>query len=272
MVVNLVLPLIFAAAIWWVSTGVVIWLIGLPERTFKATALIATLVLGAATIMLLALRDDVSLSGAYVGFLVGIALWAWHELMFLLGFLNGPRRSPCPPDLTTWDRFKASSETVIHHELVIAAHAVVIVALSWGAQNKVAAWTFLLLWGMRISAKLVVFFGAPRLSDDFLPSHLNYLKTYFRKTASKVFFPAAIMIVTSVAAVLAHRASAFELGTFESLGFLMLAALATLAVFEHWALAAPIPDAALWSWASQAPGGDAGGLNTRPSASQKRAN
>lgn len=246
---DLAAPLIFAALFWWLSTGVILWLIGLNARTFKWTASGAALVLALSTLALLALRDDVSVMGAYAGFTVGVLLWGWHETMFLLGLIRGPRTSPCPPGLSTWSRFVASTQTVIHHELAIAVHAVLIAALSWGAANQFAAWTFFLLWGMRISAKLVVFFGAPNVADSFLPSHMSYLATYFGRRATTVFFPVAIIVVTSAAAALAYLASLEPLGSFQSVGFLLLAMLAALAVVEHWALVVPLPDTALWAWA-----------------------
>lgn len=246
---NFLQPLVFAALVWWISTGVILWLIGLPRRTFKWTAIGATIMLAGATIAMLALRDAVSISAAYGGFMVGIALWAWHEVMFLLGYISGSRKTPCPPGLSGWPRFVASWQTVIHHELAIAIHACLILLMSWGAQNQIAAWTFFLLWGMRISAKLIVFFGAPNITDTFLPSHLSYLKSYFQKRSVSAFFPLAITLVTSATAVIIYYATMAPSGSFHSAGLLMIAALAALAVFEHWALVIPIPDASLWNWA-----------------------
>ncbi|MHA7871545.1 MAG: putative photosynthetic complex assembly protein PuhE [Hyphococcus sp.] len=246
---SFVQPLIVAILLWWLSTGVILWLIGLPRRTFKWTALGATVLMGAATVALLALRDATGVGAAYAGFAIGLALWAWHEVMFLLGYISGPRKGPCPPNLDTWPRFKVSTETVIHHELAIAIHAVLILLMTWGAANQVAAWTFLVLWGMRLSAKLIVFFGAPNIADGFLPSHLEYLRTYFQKRSMTAFFPMAITIVTSAAAAITYQAAIAPAGSFQSVGLLLVAGLAALAVIEHWALVLPLPDAALWNWA-----------------------
>jgi len=256
---DLAAPLVFAALFWWLSTGVILWLIGLNARTFKWTAAGAAVVLALSTFALLMLREDVSVAGAYAGFTVGVLLWGWHETMFLLGFISGTRKTPCPAGLSTWSRFVASAQTVIHHEIAIAVHAALIAALSWGAANQFAAWTFFLLWGMRISAKLVVFFGAPNVADSFLPSHMAYLKSYFGRKAATSFFPVAILTVTSAAAGLAYLASLEPLGSFHSAGFLLLAMLAGLAVLEHWALVVPLPDGALWAWAMRNRNDDAGG-------------
>ena len=39
------------------------------------------------------------------------------------------------------------------------------VALTWGGANQVGTWTFLVLWVMRLSAKLNVFLGVPNLTE-----------------------------------------------------------------------------------------------------------
>lgn len=243
-------PIVFAALLWWFSTGAILWLIGRPARTFRWTALGATVLLIAATVALLALRDDARVIAAYAGFATGVALWAWHEVMFLLGYISGPNRNPCPPGLSTWPRFVVSTKAVIHHELIIAIHALLILMMSWGAANQVAALTFFLLWGMRLSSKLIVFFGAPNITDGFLPAHLDYLKSYFQKRSVTTFFPIAITIVTSVTGIIVFEAATAPAGSFEAAGLTMVAALAALAVFEHWALVLPLPDAALFKWAA----------------------
>lgn len=250
---NLAFPLIFALLFWWFSTGIILWLMGRPRSTYKWTALGASIILGVATAMVLALRNETTVTSAYAGFTAGVLLWAWHEIMFLLGFISGPRKQPCPPNLSTWQRFVVSSETIAHHEIAIAVHAAIIFAMSWGAINQVAMWTFFLLWGMRISAKLIVFFGAPNISDTFLPEHLSYLKSYFKKSAAGVAFLIAITIVTSATAAIAYQASIAPFGSFQSIGLVLVAGLGVLAVFEHWALVLPVPDAALWNWAIRRP-------------------
>ena len=158
---SLLIPVVFAVVTWWFSTGIILWLIRLPREHHPTIALVATIAMVAATVIMLDLRQQTNVISVYAGFFTGIVLWGWHEIMFLLGYISGPRRHHCPPDLPIARRFVTSAQTVIHHELVIAAHAGVLVWLVWGAANPVALWTFLLLWGMRLSAKLVVFLGLP---------------------------------------------------------------------------------------------------------------
>lgn len=246
-------PLVTAVLAWWVSTGLLLWLINRPSGTYRWTALGMTALAGLATGLLVMLRDDPSPAGAYLGFAAGLALWAWHEALFLLGFVSGPRQTDCPKGLSTWRRFLVSAETVIHHEIAIACHGMILVMLSWQAENQVAAWTFFLLWGMRLNAKMVVFLGAPNLSDAFLPNHLTYLSSYFGRRRVTLFFPLFITLATAAATLLTHGAVSAPAGTGDAVALWLLAGLAWLAVFEHWALVLPIPDSALWRWAVPAP-------------------
>jgi putative photosynthetic complex assembly protein 2 len=247
--IDVFAPLAAAALIWWLSTGVLLWLVGTSRKTRAISAIILTGLAAAATVMVYQLGDVTRVSAAYAGFATGILLWAWHEAMFLFGYISGPRKTPCPPGLSGWKKFKVSAETLIVHELVIAGHAGLIVALSFGAANQVAAMTFLLLWGMRLSSKMVIFFGAPNVSAQFLPPHLTYLATYFNTSRATRFFPIFLIVISSVAATLVYFGVTLPGGSFEATVYLLLATLAGLAVFEHCALVLPLPDAELWSWA-----------------------
>jgi putative photosynthetic complex assembly protein 2 len=242
-------PVVFAALAWWLSTGAILFLIGLPRATFRWTALGATGLLALATMLVIALRNDTSVTAAYAGFAAGLMLWAWHEVMFLTGFLAGTTRKPCPEGLSPTGRFRAGVAVILHHELAIIAHGVLLVAISWGAANQFALWTFLILWIMRISAKLVVFSGAPNIADGFLPGHLDYLKSYFSRSRPGRIFVIAILGVTSLSVLLALTAFGYAPGTYESAGFLLLTAIVMLALIEHWALVLPVPDPSLWGWA-----------------------
>lgn len=243
------LPLAVSALAWWSCTGVLFWLITRPSGTYRWTALAMTALAAVATGLLVMVREVTGPAGAYLGFAAGLALWAWHETLFLLGYVAGPRRSACPEGLSTWRRFLVSAETVIHHEIAIACHAMIIVMLGWQAENQVAAWTFFLLWGMRLNAKMVVFLGAPNLSDTFLPRHLSYLSTYFGRRRVTLFFPLFITLATAAATLLTHAAVNAAPGSGVQAALWLLAGLAWLGVFEHWALVLPIPDSALWRWA-----------------------
>jgi putative photosynthetic complex assembly protein 2 len=202
-----------------------------------------------ATAGVVMLRPDASVIGAFAGFGLGIVVWAWHEAAFLFGFLTGPRRDECPPGLSPWRRFLAASETVIAHEIAIALNAALLVALSWGAANQTAMWTFLLLWGMRLSAKANIFAGAPHLSDELLPERLRYLKSYFGPKRITVLFAATMILITIITVGLTAAAMSAPTSAHEGASLALLATLAALATLEHALMAAPLRDAAMWRWA-----------------------
>lgn len=251
---NFALPIGFATLTWWISTVMILWLINRPQAAFPRIARGATALMVAATVGIIALRGETGTAAAYIGFALGIVSWGWHEVMFLLGFVSGPRKGPCPPNLSIKDRFLASAEAVLHHEAGILLHAVVLTLCCLGAENWVAAYTFYVLWGMRISAKLLVFFGAPNVADHFLPSHIAYLGTYFRKSANG---PAAVIALTATSAAvvtLAALAGDASPGAFSHAVLLLLTTLGGLAVIEHIALVVRLPDEALWGWVTKPAG------------------
>ena len=244
-----VIPVIAAVLVWWSSTGLLIVLVGRGPEVRRWAAIGLTVITLGATVAVLALREEASIVGAYLGFALGIALWAWHEAMLLFGYISGPRQMECPPDLKGWDRFKTSLQVILHHELGIALHAAVILLLSFGAANQVAAATYVLLWGMRISAKLLIFLGARNVSDAFLPAHLKYLSTYFNTARTTRFVPVFLVVTSSVAVVLLTLGFRQAVGSYDATVFLLLGTLALLAAFEHLALIVPLHEERLWSWA-----------------------
>ncbi len=245
-------PIVFASLVWFVSTGAILWLVAAPRRTHFATMIGASFLLGSAMVGLSAIADDASVLSAVIGFTLGVVVWGWHETGFLLGYVTGWRTSDCPPGLKAWRRFVAASETVMIHELAIAANAILLVAMTWNAPNQVGLFTFLLLWGMRLSAKANVFLGAPSLNEDFLPAHLAYLRSYFGPRRVNGFFPVSIAAVTLAAGLLIAEAASAPARSFEAMGFGLVATLATLAVIEHLFMVLPWRDAVLWDWARRA--------------------
>ena len=241
------LPIAYTLFVWWFSTGVIIYLDSLPRRTYRWTMLGTTVVLAVALYGLAVSSGDTTVAGAYHGFTCGLLIWGWLEVSFLLGFVTGVRNAPCPPGCTGWRRFGLAIQAVLHHELAIIAGAVVVVDLTWGGANQVGTWTFMVLWGMRCSAKLNLFLGAPNLNAQFLPQHLRFLESYLLKKPMNLLFPLSISVSSVVTVILVQRAIAADAAAATGLTF--LAALMSLAILEHWFLVLPLPDAALWKWA-----------------------
>jgi putative photosynthetic complex assembly protein 2 len=169
-------------------------------------------------------------------------------MAFLLGYATGPVKGRCPPGATGWRRFGLATGAILYHELAILAGALALLALSWGQANQVGLQTYLLLWGMRQSAKLNIFLGARNLNEQFLPGHLRHIGSYFAHKPMNLLFPVSVTAGTLLCALLFHRAFAVGADDFTAAGFTFLGVLAVLGVLEHWFLVLPIPAEALWNW------------------------
>ena len=244
--------ILFALFAWWFSTGIILFIDQLPRRTHLVSGFLVTLVAGAAFFGLGWAAGETSSLGVYLAFVCALVVWAWHELTFLLGWVTGPRRSPCPPGLNGWPRFRAATEVVIHHELAIALTALIVIALGWGGPNQVGAWTFGVLWVMRISAKLNVFLGVRNLTEEFIPAHLEYMKSYFRRRRSNPLMPISITAAVGTVVLLLRSNLGVETTEAARIGTTLVATMLGLAALEHLLLVLPVPDALLWRWALKA--------------------
>lgn len=242
------LPVLYALFVWWFSTGLILYLDGLPRETFRRSLWGATALLGLALYGLARSGAETTVPGAYLAFTCAVLVWGWNEIAFLMGFVTGPRQSACAQGCRGWPHFRHAVETILYHELAILVSAVVVLALTHEAANQVGAWTFLVLWWMRLSTKLNVFLGVPNLSEEFLPDHLQYLKHFFTKKPMNLLFPFSVSAATIVTVLVLKASIAADAGPFDTAGLTFLATLLGLAVIEHWFLVVPLPSALLWKW------------------------
>ncbi len=247
-------PVLFALFLWWASTGAVLFLVSLRPTTFRWSMVAATAIAGVCCVGIVLVEDIRTPWAAYVGFACGLGLWAWHEMSFLFGFVTGPRHEPASLQATGWRRFRHALQTLLYHELAILVTALVLIWVLADALNQTALWAFVLLWIMRLSAKLNIFLGVPNMNEEFLPRHLAFLRSYFTKRAMNVLFPLSVTLGTVTLFWLLKRGLAVDASAFEAASCLMLATMLALAVLEHWFLVLPVPDAVLWRWAMA--GGD----------------
>nr|WP_279588169.1 putative photosynthetic complex assembly protein PuhE [Sphingomonas japonica] len=238
----------FALLMWFVGTAAVVWLDSRPRATFARSFAWSGIAALAAMVALWWIAGDTSPGGAYLGFAAAIVIWGWHEMGFLMGFVAGPRRTPCPPGLHGWARFSAATATVIHHEVALAATVLALFALCWGQPNQAAPLTFALLFALRLSAKLNLFLGVANLSDEIFPAHLAYLKTYFGTRRISWLYPVSLL-GCMLLATLAWRAAEAGSGG-GAVTATLLAGLAVLGLVEHLFLMLPLKDGTLWRWAS----------------------
>ena len=238
----LVLAALYVLASWWLSTAVLLKLVWLGRS--RGRFLLFSALTVAALVGLQRSAADVTPGAAYVAFGCALVVWGWHELAFLLGLVTGPRTTACPERAVGWARFVAATEVVIHHELALAATLLALVALTWGQPNQVGVLAFLVLWIMRVSAKVNLFLGVRNFTESFVPQHLRYMLSYFRRARLNPLMPVSLLVVHLARQALALDASAFVL-----VSRTLVATLLALAVVEHLFLTLPVPDAMLWSWA-----------------------
>jgi putative photosynthetic complex assembly protein 2 len=248
-VLEYALPFAFAVLVWWAGTGAILYLDGLPRSTFPRTMTVTTIVASLAVWGLWYSSGQATVAGAYCGFACAILIWAWQEVAFLLGYVTGPRRGPCPPGATGWRRARYAFEAVSHHEVALVFLALAVVAATWDRPNHTGLWTYLVLWIMRQSAKLNVFLGVRNLNADFLPDHLKYLQTYFVRAPMNALFPMSVAAATLAAIPLWQGAVHPDADAFASTSRALVASLLTLAILEHALMVLPLPAERLWAWA-----------------------
>ncbi len=245
---DLALPVLYTLFAWWFSTGVILYLDGLPARTFALTLQAATLVLGAALYALVHTRHDTSVAGAYCAFTCALLVWAWQEIAFLLGVVTGPRRTALPPGASGWLRTGYAVQAVLYHELALILLAIAVVACVGPGENRVGLWTFMALWGMRQSAKLNIFLGVRNIGDNFLPPHLRYMASYFRRAPMNPLFPVSVTLATGSAVLVWWHLVKGQVSAFDTAGLSLVGTMLALGALEHWLLVLPLPTEALWRW------------------------
>lgn len=238
-------PILYAVFVWWFSTVAILYLDGLPRRTFAWTLAAATALGFASLGAVIKLAEVSSTIAVYASFTGGLFIWAWLEVGFYTGFLTGPRKV-AEDGTSGWRHFVHATETTIYHELVSLGAAGLLIAATWDQPNQVGCWTFMALWVMQVSAKLNVFLGVRNLNEEFLPEHLKFLKSYLTQKPMNSLFPVSVTVSTVVAVLLVDQAMQSS-GTM-AVASSFLATMVVLAVLEHWLLVLPLPTAALWSW------------------------
>ena len=245
-----------ALFIWWFSTGAILWVVkgadGRGRDGHIWSVLLGLPVLLAGVYWLLASRDDGSVQGAYTAFLAALAIWGWIELAFLSGVITGPNRFACPIGVPPWERFIRAWGTIAYHEILLAAALALLLWLSWGAVNMLGVWTFAVLFFARVSAKLNLFFGVPKINTEFLPEPLKHLPSHFRHAKMNPVFPFSVTALTFAVACWLERVYAAETAG-HTVAFALLASLSALALLEHWLMVLPLPDEKLWRWMIPAP-------------------
>ncbi len=242
------LPVFYALFLWWFSTGLIVYLDGLPRHTFRNSMLVASILLVVALIGLSKSSMDASVGGALLAFTCGLMVWAWQELSYFMGYVTGTRKEVCEENCSGWKHFGHALQVNLYHEISIIAGGFIVIGLTWGGANQVGTWTYLLLWWMQLSAKLNVFLGVRNLSEEFLPDHMHYMKSFLRKKSMNYLFPVSVTVLTAICVLMIQQAMVSEYGAFVTAGYAILATIVAMALLEHWLLILPLPATALWNW------------------------
>lgn len=242
-------PALFVVAVWWSTTGLILFLDRLPPATFRWSLAAATVALVGALLGLEWSSGTTTPTGACVAFASAVVVWGWLEMTFLMGAITGPRRHACTAHcLGGWSHFVHAVQAIAYHELAGLCALALVLVLCRGEPNEYGLWSFVLLWCMRLSAKLNLFFGVPNVGEAMLPPHLKYLAAFFRKRAMNALFPVSVTLITVLSWALAQAAWDARNSAFDATGLALLATLSLLALLEHWMLTLPLPADALWHW------------------------
>ena len=238
---------LFSVFSWWLGTGAILWLVRLPATTFRWSMFGLSFLLGLSLwTAAISMRSHTVLN-AYIGFVSVIAMWSWHEMAFLTGWLTGPRRVALDQDLNLRQRFIQSLQVLLHHELALIFNFGILVAMQQGHPNHMALCTFALLWCMRLSAKLNLFFGVPFVGEQYLPVHLRYIGSYFKQAPVTACF-----FLTMGASCLTWAWMVWEVQSglvLVNAAWVLLSSLLGLAIIEHLLMVFAMPLQNLWSWA-----------------------
>lgn len=249
---SLTAPALFALVCWWFGTGALLWLVRRPVASFRWSLLVLSgLLLASFWTTWLSMQAH-TVGNAYLAFASVIVMWSWHELAFLTGWLAGPRKTPLQPGATGWSRFTQSLQAVLWHELALLANFGLLWWMQQGQPSHTAICTFALLWCMRASAKLNLFLGVPEVGEQYLPKHLVYLGSYFKRGPVTAFFYVTVGGACGVWAWMLWQVPGGDAAI--TTGWVLLAALLGLAIVEHVLMVLPVPMQKLWGWAmSQRP-------------------
>ncbi len=245
------LAILYALFVWWFATGLVFLVVLRRQAAVRAGLIGAAILFPVCLAVLAASAGMTSVAGVYIAFTAAILLWGTQEVAFLTGFLTGPRPLPCPPGATGLDRLGAALGAILYHELALLATSGAVVAVTWQSANPFGALTFLVLWIMRVSAKLNLFLGVPVLNDEVMPERIAYLRSYFRRGPVNPGFPLSVLVAVLMVAGFVDAAADPEATRAATIGYSLLVGLTVLALAEHVFLLVPLPIAQLWKWSTR---------------------
>lgn len=242
---------VYALFVWWFSTGLV-FLVVLRRPSAARLGLIGAALLYPLCLAALArTATAASLPSTYAAFTAAIALWGTQEVAFLTGAVTGPRPLACPAGASGFRRFRYAVAAILWHELALAGTGLGVLAATWGQPNQAGALAYAVLWAMRVSSKLNLFFGVPHLNDALMPAPIAHLRSYFRRAPVNGFFPVALLMAVAVGGALVLMAFDPAAEAPSTVGYALAASLLGLAILEHVFMLVSLPIDSLWRWSTR---------------------
>ena len=245
------LAMFIAVLLWWILTGLA--LMSVHQRvTIKKLVFIG--ISGCATGAFVSLSSNASdhtIFGVITSFVMALIIWGWLELTYLMGYLTGPTKVPVvgKPRLVT--RFRLALGTSLYHEILVLLVLLLSFHLVAGEPNPTVFYTLVILWIMRTSTKLNLFFGVRHFNDHWLPESVQHVKTYISTGKNSPFMSFSTLLAATITSFLFFSGQTASSQP-EELSMYLLAWLAALAVLEHCFLMYPMGESALWRWAGAA--------------------
>jgi len=243
-------PALIALLSWWFGTGIILLLVRIPRGMFSSARLFWTAISVPALYLIVLSMQDNSNKSTYLGFISTIVICGWQELAFLTVWISGSRTAELECELNLWNRFKQSVMVIWHHELALLITFLGLLYLQAGNPNHTAICTFTLLWLMRLSSKLNIFFGVPLVGREYLPKHLAYLGSYFRKSPVSKFFYLSFSLASITWVLIVREGHAEHMAITPH--WVLLATLLGLAIVEHALMVIPLSLEKVWGWALNA--------------------
>jgi putative photosynthetic complex assembly protein 2 len=248
----------YALFVWWFTTGLV-FISVLRKRATARLSLIGAAILFPVSLCALAISAaHTGLAAVYVAFSASVVLWGTQEVGFLTGFLTGPRPLACPPGATGLARASYAIKAILYHEVALIVSGLAVVAVTWHGANQFGALTFLVLYVMRVSAKLNLFLGVPVLNDEIMPADIVHLRSYFRRGPVNAFFPIAMLLSVLMMVFFIDAAGDPDASFPSETGYTLVAALTALAILEHVFMLVQLPVEKLWRWSTRLRGDGSG--------------
>ena len=176
---QIIVAVIFAIVLWWVSTGAIILMYRREPWTYDATVGAYSVVAAASMVFLVLLRHNTQVWAVYASFTAGTLVWGWNLACYYTGYITGPKDPQNDGTLSDAERFRHALIRSAYHEMLSAVLVGCSTWLAWGATNIAGFGCIVLFYTLHMLSKLAIYFGVANFSGAWLPAHLQYITAYF---------------------------------------------------------------------------------------------